>query len=106
MLRVSVSKTLTTYEFDLLQLALIRLLFHVLNAFRDLLRLRGVRFPALGDLSDGARVEIREGLREKLRAEASYAEGWRSIVGFWVARTVARLSWPGLGGMVVACVGC
>jgi hypothetical protein len=26
-------------------------------------------------------------------------------VGFWVARTVARLSWPGLDGMV-ACIGC
>ena len=56
--------------------------------------------------ANGARVEIREGLRENLRAEASYAERWRSIVGFWVARTVARLGWPGLDGMVVACVGC
>ena len=64
---MSASKTLTTYELDLLQLALIRLLFHVLSAFCDLLRLHGVCFPALRDLSDGACVEIREGLREVAR---------------------------------------
>jgi hypothetical protein len=55
-------KILTTYELDLLQLALIRLLFHVLSAFCDLLRLCDVRFPALRDLCDGACVEIRKGL--------------------------------------------
>ena len=59
--------TRTTDELDFLHLALIGLLFHVLGAFREPLRLCGVRFPALVDLRDGAGVEICDGLREVAR---------------------------------------
>jgi hypothetical protein len=56
------SATRTANEFNLLYFALIRLLFHVLSAFRKPVRLCGVRFSTLVDLCDGARIEIGDGL--------------------------------------------
>jgi hypothetical protein len=52
----------TTNKLNLLYLALIRLLFHALSAFREPGCLRGVRFPALVDLCDGAGIEVGDGL--------------------------------------------
>jgi hypothetical protein len=57
-----VRATRTANKLDLLYFALVCLLFYALNAFRKLLQLGGVRFPALVDLCDGATVEIRDGL--------------------------------------------
>jgi hypothetical protein len=54
--------TRTANEFNLLYFTLIRLLFHVLSAFRKPVHLCGMRFPTLVDLCDGARVEIGDGL--------------------------------------------
>ena len=46
--------TRTANKLNLLYLALIRLLLHALRAFREPVRLGGVRLPALVDLRDGA----------------------------------------------------
>jgi hypothetical protein len=59
--------TRTANELNLLYFALIRLLFHVLSAFREPVHLRGMRVPTLVDLRDGARVEIGDGLQEIAR---------------------------------------